>query len=272
MANLRLRLVVLGILGAIVGILFAYILMAMTSSPGIGFHFDYIDVWLKAGAYFSTKGGYSSIYFKLMFGAVFGMAAFMFIAAFLLGRTDIANQKALYAEIDLNSRFLVKQRNKETLMIGIGFLVCVGLILFAFRWLHAGIESHDYLRGGSGNPIPGTTLIVTFVFSVACTYGALISIIAVVRYGKYSHVPIEFRNDSIHFFQSFYGLPIMMIDRPVEVSLKDAEIDFDSQSGKSSIYVYDFEDKIAISPKFEFVNGSFDELADYLEKFAVEED
>ena len=115
------------------------------------------------------------------------------------------------------------------------------------------------------------TSIVVLV-SLACTYGGTLALIAILRYGKYAKLPIEIKNNSIHFFQTFYGLPIFALDRPVEVSLENAEIDFDSQSSKGSLYVSDYEDRIAISPKLEFINGSFDELADFLEKFAVDED
>jgi len=270
MASLRVRLIILAVIGVILGIAATYVLMAMRTDFALGFHFDFIDPWIKAVEYFNTNGAYSSIYFKIMIGAVVGMSVMMLSVCFLFGSKAKAKLKAIYSEFDINSRYVVRQRSKETLMIGFGLLACVALILLTFRWLHAGI-SHDF-SGSSGNPFPMFTLILVFSFSIACTYGGLLAMIAIIRYGNYSNLPIVLKDDSIYFFQNFYGFPIIALDRPVEVSLIDAEIDFDSQTSKASLYVSDFEDRIAISPKLEFVNGSFDELADYLEKFAVDDE
>lgn len=272
MAGLRLRLIIASCLGAVAGMLLSFFIMAMRYQAGLGLHFDYLDVWLKASGYFSTLGGYSSIYFKLMVGAVIMMVVFMLFAAFSMRKGELANLKKIYSELDLNSRYVVRQRSRETLFIGFGFMVCVILILFTFRWLHAGIQSGDYMYGGSVNPFPGVTLIVTFGLTVVCTYGATLALIAYRRYGRFTHVPIEIKNDSINYFHSFYGLPMIAIDRPVQIELDDAEIDFDSQSAKGSLYVSDYSDRVAFSPKLEFIHGSFDELADFLEKYAVEDE
>jgi hypothetical protein len=221
---------------------------------------------------------YKKVVFLL--GSTIGGASFLsLILLFIMAMRNGRRLKEIYSEFNFDTKYIVAQRGRDTWLIGFFFIILAMGVLGLFLYMHSPVDLKSDTISFDGGPTKSAVgpvysfakVILAMVASIACVIAGMIALYAALTYGRFKRLPIEVLDDSISFFETFSRLPILAIDRPVTVSLEDAEIDFEA-SGKGSLVIANDDIKVAVSPKLDFINGSFDELADYIEKYAVEDE
>ena len=258
------------VFGLLVGFLLPAIKVVMDNEGLVIQLYEYLRGYLSNGANLS-------VVFKLLVGTVGGMAIFGILAILLVARRNKAALDKIHSGFDLNSHYLVKQRGREAMTMAIVLFVIAIIVLYLFKVVHridgrvsTGLLSSNRIT--SGIAFPATALFATLTLTLFIVSAALIVLFGALNYGRYDKVPIGLEDDVLSFFKCFFGMTVIAIDRPVSINLNHAEVDFKTEGGKGFLYVYNSSSRIVISPRLEFYNGSFDELADYVERFAVHED
>ncbi len=257
---------VTAVLGAVIGFLLYYYLKF---SPD-----NYGDAWGILGNYwadyFSIKGMHYSVISKIIISTVGGGYILSLVAIFIISRITNRGLAQQYKSLDMSAKYIVYQRKRDTFLISLLCLFLGVLVFYAFSSIHSFREisvGKEYSTVG----FPYLAFVATVSLLVLFLAISLLSFYAVLTHGHFAKLPIIIKNNEVHFYKSYYGLPIAAIDRPVFASLEDSDIDFKSQGGKGYLVIANEIDRVVISPKLEFAEGSFDELVDYIEQFVVED-
>ncbi len=224
-------------------------------------------------AYFIASGvGYTSV-FELLVGTTAGAYLLTLVVVVIAAGLKARQLQAVYQTFDLDAKYLVAQRSRETMLIGILLFLAAIAVLYVFSSLHGYGKVGELDREASTVRYPALTLFSSALFLFVCLLGSLVAFYGVMAYGRFKRIPIVLNENSIQFFRCFYRLPVIAIDQPVIATLEDADIDFKSQGGKSLLVIAnDIDNKVIISPRLDFINGSFDELVDVVERFAIPDD
>ncbi len=268
------------ILASMFGIFFGFMVPATkvvmdNASLGMSSLHEYVTVFEFLRGYLFAGGQHLSVVFKLLVGTVGGMAVFGALAIIFVSRRNRERLSKISSSFDTDSHYLVQQRGRETMTIAIVLFVVAVIVLYVFNVLHTIGSSSSLLSTGrkySSIGYPAVALFATLTLCIFIVAGALITLYGALNYGRYDKIPIGLESDVLSFYKCFFGLPVIAIDKPVSVNLNHAEVDFKTQGGKGYLHVYNANAHLMVSPKLEFYNGSFDELADYVERFAVQED
>jgi len=235
-----------------------------------------INLYEFLRGYLFAGGQHLSVVFKLLVGTVGGLALFGIFGILLVARGNKSQLEKIYSDFDLDSHYVVQQRGREAMLMAIMLFIVAAIALYVFNVLHSvdaggsGLLSSN--RKFSSIGFPAVALFATLIFSLLAVAGALIALYGALNYGRYERIPIGLQNDILSFYKCYFGTSVIAIDKPVTVNLNHAEVDFKTQGGKGYLHVYNATAHLVVSPKLEFYNGSFDELADYVERFAVQED
>lgn len=266
----KIILILSAFLGTSVGFYVGARIIMYTKSADFSIVFTYLEEFFKVDGM-----GYKGV-LTLIASTLFGAMLFVLMAILILVRSQRRRLNGIYAAFEPKARFLVAQKTKEAYLIALFFLALAAAALYAFLMIYkAGTQ--DVSLGYGTEELTTVRFhylkfAITVSIAVSASVGAMIVLYASLLYGPYRRIPIRIGKESIGFFKTCYRLPVIAIDKPTQVGLANAEIDFDSGSSKGSLYVSDGVGRVVISPRLEFINGSFDELADYLEKqIAIEE-
>ena len=266
----KIILLVSAVVGAGVGFYGGARIIMYTKDADFGIVFTYLEEFFKVDGM-----GYKGV-LTLIASTLFGAMLFVLVAILLLVRSQRQRLNGIYAAFESKARFLVAQKTRETYLIALFFLTLAASALYAFLMIYkAGTQ--DVSLGYGTEELTKVRFhylkfTIIIVIAVSASVGAVIVLYAALLYGPYRRIPIQVGKDSISFFQTCYRLPVIAIDKPSRVDLANAEIDFDSGSSKGSLYVSNGANRVVISPRLDFIKGSFDELADYLEKQVVTEE
>lgn len=270
MQNNKLIIILACVLGIFIGFMFPAIKVVMDNSGLVINLYEFLRGYLFAG------GQHLSVVFKLLVGTVGGMALLGILGMLWVTKRNKSGLDKIYSDFDFESHYLVQQRGREAMLMAIVLFIVVAIILYVFNILHTiDVSSSGLLSSGrkySTIRFPAVALFVTLTLCLFLIAGALIALYGALNYGRYEKIPVGLQDDVLSFYKCYFGLPVIAIDKPVSVNLNHAEVDFKTQGGKGYLHVYNTQVHLVVSPKLEFYNGSFDELADYVERFAVQED
>lgn len=269
MQNNKLIIISACVIGVLIGFLIPAIKVIMDNGGAIIQPYEFVR------AYLFNKGQYLGVILKLLVGMIGGLTLFGGLAILLVTRRNKHKLDSISNDFDLDSHYVISQRGRETIVMAIVLLAVAMVVLYTFYFMHTLTERTGLLdKPGIESTIgyPAIAFFTTLTLCVLLVSGALIAFYGSLNYGRYNQVPIDLNNDVLSFYKCFFGLPVIAIDKPVSMNLNHAEVDFKTQGGNGYLYVYNANARLVISPKLEFSNGSFDELADYVERFAVHED